>query len=118
AKPAPGGPLPRAAKSVAANFNLKTLRHDVALLSLAAPTSAPAVTLASPEEDAAAVVPGTPLRVAGWGATDPFGRRLPGFLKETTVTVRDRSLCRRWFAHGLHPGDQICLMGGRIPHRR
>src|SRR3954451_3786821 len=47
--------------------------HDVAVLNLAEPTSATPIALPSPEQSAAATGVGAQMRVAGYGATNPFG---------------------------------------------
>jgi secreted trypsin-like serine protease len=96
-----------------------TARHDVAVLTLAEPTTAPPVTLADETEDATYTVPGTPLRVAGYGARDQLGFRLPGFLKETTETVRSNRRCRRVYSKRFFSGKtMICAQGRRIPRAR
>ena len=97
----------------------KNQRHDVAVLTLAEATTAPPVTLADVSEDATYTVPGTALRVAGYGARDQLGFRLPGYLKETTETVRTNRRCRRVYGKRFYSGKtMICTQGRRIPHAR
>jgi secreted trypsin-like serine protease len=85
---------------------------DVAVLTLTSPTSAPAVELATPAEDASYVQPGAPLAVAGFGTRNPlvFGKRKFGVL--TAVGVHAKR-CRA-------PAFVICDSGGRfgIAYRR
>ena len=54
----------------------QTALHDIAVLNLAQPTTVTPVALATPAENSAIAVPGTSLRVAGYGAVNPFGVRL------------------------------------------
>ena len=67
----------------------------MAVLTLAQATSAPTVTLASPDENNAGTLVGTLLRVAGWGAKNPFGVKLSRYIKETSERVRTTKRCRR-----------------------
>jgi secreted trypsin-like serine protease len=97
----------------------KSQRHDVAVLTLAEATTAPPVTLADANEDATYTVPGTLLRVAGYGARDQLGFRLPGFLKETSESVRANRRCRRVYGKRFFSGaTMICAQGRRIPRAR
>jgi secreted trypsin-like serine protease len=88
------------------------LASDIAVLALGAPTSAPAIELATPAEDSSYVQPGAPLAVAGFGTRNPlvFGKRKFGVL--TAVGVRAKR-CRA-------PAWVICDSGGRfgIAYRR
>jgi trypsin len=88
--------------------------HDVAVLNLAQPTSAPPVPLASPEQSAAATLPGATLRVAGFGATNPFGVRLSPFLKQTVEIVRTDQRCLKAYTRDLFaPESMICALGAK-----
>jgi secreted trypsin-like serine protease len=93
-------------------------RHDLSVLRLATPTSSPGVTLASPEEDFTATAPGLSLRVAGWGATTIFHRRLPGFLKATVVNVKPKRKCFRAYRKGFKSVSMICAQGAPIKKGR
>lgn len=107
-----------AAKRVHPDF-AKSQRHDVAVLTLAEPTTVPPVTLADEDEDATHTVPGTQLRVAGYGARDQLGFRLPGFLKETTERVKANRRCRQVYGKRFYTGvTMICAQGRRIPRAR
>jgi secreted trypsin-like serine protease len=91
--------------------------HDVAVLNLAQATSAPAIPLATPQQSAAAAIPGNPLRVAGYGATTPFGAHLSPFLKQTSETVRTDRRCLKAFTSDLYvPDSMICALGAKRKH--
>ena len=86
--------------------------HDVAVLNLAQPTSVTPVELATPEQSAFATAPGTPLRVAGFGATNPSGAHLSGFLKQTVEIVRSDHRCLKAYTIDLFaPQSMICALG-------
>jgi len=106
------------AKKVHPDF-AKIQRHDVAVLTLAEATTASPVVLADATEDATYTVPGTPLRVAGYGARDQLGFRLPGFLKETSERVLSNKRCRRVYGKRFYSGKaMICAQGRKIPRGR
>jgi secreted trypsin-like serine protease len=86
--------------------------HDVAVLNLAQPTSAPPIALANAEQSAAATLPGTHLRVAGYGAVNPFGSRLSPFLKSTIEIVRTDRRCLKAYTKDLYaPESMLCALG-------
>lgn len=89
-------------------------RHDLAVLALSAPTTAPPATLAIAAEDAATTLPGAPLRLAGWGATTLFHEKLPGFLKATTTIVRPKKRCFRPYGKGFKSVAMICAQGAKL----
>jgi trypsin len=94
-------------------------RQDLAVLALAGPTGSPPVTLASPAEDHVATLPGTALRLAGWGATTIFHERLPGFLKATITTVVGKKRCFRPYGKSFKSVAMICARGAKLnPNRR
>lgn len=79
-------------------------RDDLAVLTLRTPTSAPAVQVATAEENAAYTRLGAPLAVAGFGNRNPLlGREQIGVLTATDVVVRPCPL----------PAWAICDSGGR-----
>jgi secreted trypsin-like serine protease len=91
--------------------------HDVAVLNLAQPTSAAPIALATPEQSGAATLPGLPLRVAGYGATNPFGVRLSPFLKATIEIVRTDRRCLKAYTRDLYaPESMICALGAKRKH--
>lgn len=89
--------------------------HDMAVLTLAQPTTAQPIVLASAAEDAAATVEGALLQVAGWGAQNPLGIRLSAILKRTTERVRATRRCLRAYTPDLFkPLTMICALGRRL----
>jgi trypsin len=88
--------------------------HDVAVLNLAQPTTVTPVPLATPEVNTATTNAGAPLQVAGYGATNPFGTHLSGFLKTTTELVRTPNRCLKAYTLDLFaPDSMICALGAR-----
>jgi trypsin len=88
--------------------------HDVAVLNLAQPTSAPPVALATPDQSAAATLAGSRLRVAGYGATNPFGAHLSPFVKATIEIARTDRRCLKAYTRDLFVSDSmICALGAK-----
>jgi secreted trypsin-like serine protease len=88
--------------------------HDVAVLNLAQPTSATPIALATPQQSAAATAPGVRLRVAGYGATRPFGTHLSRFLKATVEIVRTDRRCLKAYTKDLYaPESMMCALGAK-----
>jgi trypsin len=88
--------------------------HDVAVLNLAQPTSAPPVALATPDQSAAATLAGSRLRVAGYGATNPFGAHLSPFVKATIEIARTDRRCLKAYTRDLFaPDSMICALGAK-----
>lgn len=86
--------------------------HDVAVLNLAQPTAATPVALATPEQNAATTPVGARMRVAGYGATNPFGSHLSGFLKATVEQSRADGRCLKAYTRDLFaPESMICALG-------
>src|SRR5215210_205872 len=113
---AAGQTIPVASGRVHPDF-VQTGLHDVAVLDLAQPANVPSMPLATPEASNAATVPGMPLRVAGYGATKPFGVHLSPFLKTTTELVRTDRRCLRAYTRDLFaPGSMICALGPKRKH--
>jgi trypsin len=110
---ATGQTLPVASAAVHPDF-ANTMRHDVAVLTLAAPTSSPRIALPTAEQAAAATAPGTLLRVAGWGARHPLGGALANALRKTTERVRVNKRCRRAYRSFYSGGAMLCAMGKRL----
>jgi trypsin len=91
--------------------------HDVAVLNLAQPAGVAPIALATPEQSAAATGVGAQLRVAGFGATNPFGTHLSGFLKATIEQSRSESRCLKAYTRDLFaPESMICALGARRKH--
>jgi trypsin len=88
--------------------------HDVAVLTLAQSSSAAPIALATPEQSAAATVPGSRLRVAGYGATRPFGTHLSPFLKSTVEIMRTDRRCLKAYTKDLYaPESMLCALGAK-----
>jgi trypsin len=91
--------------------------HDVAVLNLAQPTSVAPIPLATPEQSAAATLAGGRLRVAGYGATNPFGVHLSPFLKQTFEIVRTDRRCLKAYTRDLYaPESMVCALGAKRKH--
>ena len=89
--------------------------HDMAVLTLAAPSTAQPVVLANTTEDSIFTVVGAPLSVAGWGAQNPLGFRLSTVLKTTIEQVRNNRKCTRAYTRDIfNPATMICAVGNRI----
>jgi secreted trypsin-like serine protease len=93
----------------------RTRRHDVAVLTLAFPTSSPSIALPTAEQDLVETAPGSLLRVAGFGARDPLGGKLSGTLLQTTERVRPSRRCRKTFFSDFSGRAMICALGKRVP---
>ena len=88
--------------------------HDVAVLNLAQPTAVTPVALATPDQNAATTGVGAQMRVAGYGATNPFGTHLSGFLKATIEQSRADSRCLKAYTRDLFaPESMICALGAK-----
>ena len=69
---------------------------------------------ATPQQDAALAAAGAQLHVAGYGATNPFGTHLSGFLKTTIEQVRTENRCLKAYTSDLFaPESMICALGAR-----
>jgi secreted trypsin-like serine protease len=75
-------------------FDPGTTRGDAALLILASPTSAPAISLAS-AADSALYAGGAQVRLAGWGLTAPRAKSGPKSLRSTSTVVLSPSACKQ-----------------------
>ncbi len=106
-----GQALPVASGRVHPDFQ-QTGLHDVAVLDLAQPTSVTPVALATPSENGAITFPGATLRVAGYGAVNPFGVHLSPVLKSTFEIVRTDRRCLKAYTRDLFaPESMICALG-------
>ena len=91
-----------------------TLRHDVAVLTLASPSTATPIALPSPADAAAFTTPGRQLRVSGWGARNPFGGSLAKILMKTTEKIRTNRRCKRVYRSVFSGKAMICAYGRRL----
>ena len=92
----------------------QTQIHDIGVITLSAPTSAPSVDLPTPEQAAAFSIPGQLLHVAGWGARNPFGFSLSKVLKQTTEMIRPDRRCRRAYRKLYVASAMICALGRKL----
>jgi trypsin len=101
--------------SVDPNYDPETARNDAALLALASPASQSPIAPVQPgQPDDSLWDPGDPLKVIGWGATDPAGTMYPTDLKETTITRKDDSTCAldyQGFTGGFDANSGLCADG-------
>ena len=111
-----GESIPVASGRVHPDFE-QTGLHDVATLELAHPTAVAPVTLATPDVNNATTQPGTPPRVAGYGAMNPFGVHLSAVLRSTYETVRTDRRCLKAYTRDLFaPDSMICSLGALRKH--
>jgi secreted trypsin-like serine protease len=88
--------------------------HDVAVLNLAQPTSVQPIVLANPLQSAIVTQAGSRLRVAGYGATNPFGAHLSPFAKATIEIARTDRRCLKAYTRDLYaPDSMICALGAK-----
>jgi secreted trypsin-like serine protease len=91
--------------------------HDVAVLNLSQPTSAAPIAVATAQQSAVAAGPGARLRVAGYGAINPFGVHLSPFLKSTFEIVRTDRRCLKAYTSDLYAAESmICALGAKRKH--
>lgn len=84
--------------------------HDVALLQLATPTSAPTMTLAT-SANANLYAVGTAAAIAGWGMTVSGDGYPPDTLQYGYTVVQDQTYCANWASNlnaEFDASDQIC----------
>jgi secreted trypsin-like serine protease len=91
-----------------------TGQHDLAVLTLATPTTATPVTPAS-ASDNGALKPGKRVRVAGYGSQKPAGGNLSPVLKETKLKVYKARVCIFVFGPDLFvPKTMFCANGTKL----
>jgi len=91
-----------------------TGQHDLAVLSLATPTTASPVTIAT-ASDNGALAPGKKVVVAGWGSQKPAGGNLSNVLKQTTLRVHKPRDCLFVFGPDLFmPQFYFCANGTKL----
>jgi trypsin len=91
----------------APGYDPATGDHDAAILQLDRPTSAPAVALASPSQDALPAA-GSAVVVAGWGLTDPaVADSQPAVLQWAPTVLQAASWCGARLS-SFDPAGQLC----------
>jgi secreted trypsin-like serine protease len=89
-----------------------TGRYDIAVLTLATPTTAAPVALAANPEANTLVKPGKRLSVAGWGSQKPAGGNLSNVLKKVNLRVLRPRNCLFTFGFDLFiPQTMVCAQG-------
>ncbi|MGZ5419669.1 MAG: S1 family peptidase, partial [Solirubrobacterales bacterium] len=94
-------------------------RHDLAVLTLAEPTTAPPIQLATPAEDAALTQPGRFVRVAGYGDRKPLFTEPTkiGVLTEARERVRTKQRCVHAYRREYIARAMICSLGLRFSRK-
>ena len=97
-------------------YNGRNDRHDFAVLTLAAPSPAQPIELATEEESKRATQPGETVRSAGWGTRSAWGFNVAQRLKATGERVFPAHTCDRVYGktRGFNDNTQICALGKRI----
>jgi secreted trypsin-like serine protease len=85
--------------------------HDVAVVHLASPTTAPAIGLATPQA-AGLAAPGARLLLSGWGLTANADDATPDQLHHATVTAAPTKRCRADYGPAFDAAQMICTTGG------
>jgi secreted trypsin-like serine protease len=81
---------------------------DAALLVLATPTTAPAITIAN-SSDLALLQPGTSAAIGGWGLTAPTAATGPTTLQSATTVVQATAFCTTDIPD-FDPASQLCTI--------
>jgi trypsin len=112
-----GETIPVTAGVASPDFGVAPI-HDLAVLTLERPTSAPPIQLATAAEDAVATVTGARLTVLGFGRRNPVSSGHPrvGRLRSLAETVR--GTCPRSYGIAFLPEAGICAGGARIRSAR
>jgi secreted trypsin-like serine protease len=107
--------LPVSRVRIHSDYNGEKVLHDVAVVTLARPSSGTPVELPTPREARAATEPGGIARVAGWGSRSAWGFRAAQRLKSARQRVYRSRKCQRAYGKGGFRGDSmICAVGGRV----
>ncbi len=85
---------------------------DFAVLTLARPTTAPAVRVAGPDDHRLSV-PGAPLTIAGWGVTTFHGDDFPTALRVAAINALAYGRCYDQFAPDFSSDLMVCGAGAR-----
>lgn len=106
-------------------YELRTARHDIAVITLANPRSdVPVITPLRPSDQPTYVQTDTPAQVVGWGNTSPTGSAFPERLRVGNVVIFPDASCGEGASHtirglrfnGFRPGEafpeeMICAAG-------
>jgi len=86
-------------------------RGDLAVIELRSDANVTPAALPSPAQDAEATAKAAPVRVGGWGATKPSGRKVSKVLLQATESVIAEKSCKRFYGQEFKLKDQICTRG-------
>lgn len=92
----------------------KTQIHDTGVITLVAPVSARPIGLPDAVDAATLGFPGQLMRVAGWGAKNPFGFDLAKVLMQTQEQIRSDARCRRAYRRLYSAQAMICALGRKL----
>jgi secreted trypsin-like serine protease len=97
-------------------YNGRKDLHDFAVLTLATPSPAQPIELATQDESKLSTQPGQTIRSAGWGTRSPFGVDVALRLKATRERVYPARKCDLVYGktRGFDDAAQICALGKRI----
>ena len=88
--------------------------HDTGVITLVSPVPAQPIGLPTPTDVATVGLPGQFMRVAGWGAVNPFGFNLARQLKQTQEQIRSDARCRRAYRKLFEAQAMICSLGRKL----
>jgi secreted trypsin-like serine protease len=92
----------------------QTQVHDIGVITLATPVPVQPIGLPTPTDAATLGFPGQFMRVAGWGAKNPFGFNLAKVLKQTLEQIRSDARCRRAYRRLYQATAMICALGDKL----
>lgn len=98
--------IPVIKKIVHPHYNSRNFHdNDIALLRLAQSSSAPTIAW----DQISLAQDGAVGRVAGWGAIDPYGERLPANLMEVRLPIISNALCNHTFQDYFSLGNRTII---------
>jgi secreted trypsin-like serine protease len=92
----------------------QTQVHDIGVITLASPVPVQPIGLPTAADAATLGFPGQLMRVAGWGARNPFGFNLAKVLKQTQEQIRSDARCRRAYRRLFQATAMICALGEKL----
>jgi secreted trypsin-like serine protease len=88
-------------------------RHDIAVLTLGRPTTAPPALLPTEAEDAVELADGAELAVAGWGGTTENGGNSPDVLLDVELFAISDEDCEQYFVF-FQAEEEVCAFGEEV----
>lgn len=92
-------------------LGLSGIVNDIAILKLAAPTTATPIALPTPDEDAALTPPGANMQIAGFGRSNPNLNKHARVGTLLTAPVFTRKACRGTSYRSFTPSTMVCASG-------